>query len=123
MCPEVCWNARANLCEECAPKLEEEIASAQAHAKANAATTQLNEKAMATDHTSQVDMSAESVLRAPDIAAAEHGLFCSKSGVAVGSAKFCPECGTPVQHKPQCGKCGFEPAATSSSVPKCGAKM
>src|SRR6185436_11534112 len=32
VCEPVCWNKKAGLCETCAPDLNEEIASAQAHA-------------------------------------------------------------------------------------------
>src|SRR5215470_11030682 len=30
VCPEVCWNADRNLCEDCAPNPQESIAAAQA---------------------------------------------------------------------------------------------
>src|SRR5215217_5178417 len=41
VCPEVCWNASAGQCEECAPDYQEELASAHAHAKADATREQL----------------------------------------------------------------------------------
>ena len=44
VCGEVCWNHERNLCELCAPNLDEEIASAQA----DAARDQAFEKARAT---------------------------------------------------------------------------
>ncbi|HLM59448.1 MAG TPA: hypothetical protein VK308_01470, partial [Pyrinomonadaceae bacterium] len=47
VCPEVCWNEKANQCEECAPDFEEQLASALAQAKAEAARQQLYEKAPA----------------------------------------------------------------------------
>jgi autotransporter translocation and assembly factor TamB len=47
VCPEVCWNASAGQCEECAPDYQEELASAHARAKADATREQLNEKARA----------------------------------------------------------------------------
>src|SRR5206468_958326 len=34
VCPEVCWNAAASLCENCAPDYQEEFAASQAQAKA-----------------------------------------------------------------------------------------
>ena len=34
VCPDVCWNAAAGLCEGCAPNYEEEFASSHAQAKA-----------------------------------------------------------------------------------------
>src|ERR687890_2078444 len=65
VCPEVCWNAKAGQCEECAPDYEEELASSHAQAKADAAREQLHEKARATDYASKIDMGAGSVVRAP----------------------------------------------------------
>src|SRR5499427_7867178 len=48
VCPDVCWNAAAGLCEDCAPNYEEEFASGHAHAKADAARNQLYERARQT---------------------------------------------------------------------------
>ncbi len=126
VCPEICWNPEASMCEECAPNLKEEMASAQAHAKADAARNQLYEKAQKTDYTSGIDMSADSILRAPEI---HHengpvGKFCSHCGVNIGFAKFCPECGTPAKpDKLKCGKCGFEPENPVKFCPECGNKL
>src|ERR671912_152213 len=63
VCPEVCWNASAGQCEECAPDYQEELASSHARAKADAAREQLYERARGTDYASQLDMGAGSVLR------------------------------------------------------------
>jgi hypothetical protein len=65
VCPEVCWNAAARQCEECAPDFREELASSQAQAKAEAARQQLYEKAQQTDYVSGIDMSAGAQLGAP----------------------------------------------------------
>src|ERR1051326_242217 len=78
VCPEVCWNASAGQCEECAPDYQEELASAHARAKADAAREQLNEKARATDYVSGVDMSAGSTLRAPSQAQQQAAVSASK---------------------------------------------
>src|SRR5215211_3122436 len=45
VCPEACWNASANLCENCAPDYQEEFAASHAQAKASAARDQLHQKA------------------------------------------------------------------------------
>src|ERR687890_99467 len=102
VCPEVCWNASAGQCEECALDYQEELSSAHAQAKAEAKRQQLYEKAQQTDYVSKIDMSAESVTKAPArvapqsaAAAAAAAANCSSCGAAVGLAKFCPECGTP----------------------------
>jgi hypothetical protein len=127
VCPEVCWNAAAGQCEECAPDYQEEMASAHARAKADAAREQLNEKARATDYVSGVDMSAGSTLRAPTPAqqqASVSASSCSACGVEVGKAKFCPECGTPTAPpKLTCMGCGHQPEGSPKFCPECGGKM
>lgn len=127
VCPEVCWNQDANLCEGCAPKFAEELAAAQAQAKVDAARVQLQEKASKTDYASGIDMSAESVLRAPETKvpdAPKQGGFCANCGVGLGGAKFCPECGTPAKAaKHACSKCGFEPPNPVKFCPECGNHM
>lgn len=129
VCPEVCWNDQANQCEDCAPRFEEEMASAHAQAKADAMRQQLYEKAQSTDYVSGVDMSANAHVassQAVKPAAAAAGQSpknsCSSCGHDVGSAKFCPECGTPAkQAKPQCPGCGHE--TESKFCPECGTKI
>src|SRR5215216_4421174 len=93
VCPEVCWNASAGQCEDCAPDYQEELASAHAHAKADATRQQLYEKAQQTDYVSKIDMSAESVTKAPARPAAQAAQpaaapACSSCGAQVGKAKF-----------------------------------
>src|SRR5260370_30648368 len=36
VCPDVCWNAKAGLCEGCAPNFQEEMAAPHAQAKETA---------------------------------------------------------------------------------------
>lgn len=127
VCPEVCWNESANQCEECAPRFEEEMASAHAQAKAEAARQQLHEKAQNTDYVSGVDMSANAHLASsqavkPREQAAAN--LCHSCGHSVGTARFCPECGTPAKAaKPTCRKCGHEPETATKFCPECGGKM
>ena len=73
VCPEVCWNASAGQCEECAPDYQEELASAHAQAKADATREQLHEKARATDYVSGIDMSAGSSRQGARAGAAAEG--------------------------------------------------
>jgi predicted amidophosphoribosyltransferase len=78
------------------------------------------------DYAGNVDMSAESVLRAPEIhhEDAPVGKFCQNCGVNIGHAKFCPECGTPAKpDTAKCGKCGFEPEHGVKFCPECGNKL
>jgi hypothetical protein len=127
VCPEACWNDQANQCESCAPRFEEEMAAAHAHAKADAMRQQLYEKAQATDYASGVDMSANSYATSsqavkPAQQAASSG--CANCGHNVGSAKFCPECGTPAKAaKPQCPGCGHEAENSVKFCPECGTKI
>ena len=79
VCPEICWNAQAGQCEDCAPDYQEELASAHAHAKADATRQQLYEKAQQTDYVSKIDMSAESVTKAPARPAAQSSAPAARS--------------------------------------------
>ena len=127
VCPEVCWNAAANQCEDCAPDFEEQIASAHAQAKADAMREQLYEKARDTDYVSGIEMGAEKQIASPDAAESSRTVSkndCSNCGSAVGAAKFCPECGTAAKTaKPSCRDCGFEPETPMRFCPDCGGKM
>jgi hypothetical protein len=129
VCPEVCWNAAAGQCEGCAPDFNEEMASAHAQAKADAARQQLYEKAQQTDYVSGVDMSAGAAVKAPTPAqqqqqAAAATPKCSACGAEVGKAKFCPECGAPTAPpRLTCTGCGHQPEGSPKFCPECGAKM
>lgn len=127
VCPEVCWNEKAGLCEGCAPNIQEEMSSAQAQAKAEAARTQLYQKAQQQDYVSNIDMSIDSQIQAPPVQPSKPQASvaaCSSCGAAVGTAKFCPECGTPTKPaKATCPGCGFQPEASVKFCPECGAKI
>ncbi len=104
VCEPVCWNKKAGLCESCAPDLDEEIASAQAHA----AREQAIEKVRAVDLVGQRDVARATAVN------------CIKCGAAVHGAKFCPECGTPTATKRACGSCGAEADGSPKFCPECG---
>jgi hypothetical protein len=129
VCPEVCWNEKANQCEECAPDFQEELASSQAQAKADAARQQLYEKAQQTDYVSSIDMSAGAQASSPhsvkpaQSATAGAG-SCASCGHALKGAKFCPECGTPARPaRPTCQPCGHQPETPTKFCPECGNKL
>ncbi|MEO8799948.1 MAG: hypothetical protein ABI551_18775 [Polyangiaceae bacterium] len=65
VCPEVCWNPQAGQCKGCAPDFQQELVSAHAQAKADAARSQLQEAAQKEDYVSGIDMSANAVYHAP----------------------------------------------------------
>jgi hypothetical protein len=128
VCPDVCWNGKANQCVSCAPDFDREFTSAQAEAKVSAARSQLNEKAQQTNYVGNVDMSANAYAPAAGVPhqastqgqALAAGAHCTACGAGMGTAKFCPECGTarlvtsgcPSCHAPVppgvkfCGECG-----------------
>ncbi len=110
VCQQVCWNAQANLCNECAPNYEVQFAASQAQAKVDASRQQLESKAGTTNYVGNVDMAADSVVAAPIAASNTQAAktLCGQCGADVGSSKFCPECGKPVAKAgpafcPQCG--------------------
>jgi membrane protease subunit (stomatin/prohibitin family) len=114
VCPDVCWNAQAGLCEECAPNLDEEIAAGRAQAMAEAAKAQLNVKAQSTDYTGDVDVS-------------KHGkgpaaLACPACGARTAGGRFCGECGAPLAQKVVCKACGKELEGQPKFCPECGGK-
>lgn len=133
VCPEICWNASANLCEGCAPNYEEEFAASHAHAKADASRQQLYERARETDYASGVDMSAGAVHGAParptvsPVTHAENapsivGLPCTGCGT-ISNSKFCPECGQPMNAKLSCKACGTELEGKPKFCKECGAQI
>ena len=122
VCPDVCWNERASLCEACAPKMEEELPALQAQMRVQAAQQQLYDKAMQQDYAGPVDMSAGAQAAAPPVAQPP-APKCRECGANVTGAKFCPQCGTPAQTNPSCPKCSFEAAPGAKFCPQCGNRM
>jgi hypothetical protein len=104
VCEPVCWNKKAGLCENCAPDLDEEIASAQAQAARQQATA----KAREVDYLGQRNL--EQVVAA----------ICPSCGAKTQGGKFCPECGTSVSAKRKCANCGAEADGTPKFCPECG---
>lgn len=127
VCPEVCWNDKANQCEGCAPRYEEEMASAHAQAKADAMRQQFYEKARETDYTANVDMTADAHYSSPNAVkpGAPSIIACAACAYPISpNAKFCPECGETTQAlKPKCPSCATEVEAVTKFCPECGTKM
>jgi hypothetical protein len=139
VCPEVCWNGDAAMCDGCAPKFEQEMAAGQAQAKANAARQQLQAKAQSQDYTAGVDMSAGAQLRAPQVIPSGPGAqpapprapgapptgttACTGCQAALpAGARFCAQCGTP-QKPAGCPACGNALQAGARFCAQCGHKM
>ncbi len=107
VCEPICFNKRSQLCEGCAPDMDEEIASAQAEA----AKQQAFEKAREVDW-----------MKGRDLGEVK-GVACTACGAKVGNAKFCPECGTPTSAKRRCSDCGHEVEGNPKFCPECGGKF
>ena len=107
VCEPVCFNAKAGLCERCAPDLDEEIAAAQAEA----AREQAHAKAR------EVDWLSGRRIAEPASA------VCKSCGAKVGGGKFCPECGTAVAAKSTCPACSATLEGSPKFCPDCGRKL
>jgi RNA polymerase subunit RPABC4/transcription elongation factor Spt4 len=106
VCEPICFNKKAQLCEGCAPDMDEEIAAAQAEA----AREQAFEKAREVNWMKGRDLGNVT------------GVACRACGAKVGSAKFCPDCGTPTSAKRSCRDCGHEVEGSPKFCPECGSK-
>lgn len=108
VCGPVCFNNKAQLCESCAPDMDEEIAAAQAEA----AREQALEGARSVNWMKGRDLGNVT------------GAACGACGAKVGKAKFCPDCGTPTgPAKKQCMDCGGEVEGSPKFCPECGSKF
>src|SRR5512133_3317605 len=106
VCEPICWNKKMQLCEWCAPDLDEEMASAQAEA----AREQVQQKAREVDWMKQRDVATVT------------GAVCPSCGAKTQGGKFCPECGTNVSAKKHCNKCGADAEGNPKFCPECGQK-
>lgn len=107
VCEPVCFNKKAQLCEWCAPDLDEEIAAAQAEA----AREQVIEKAREVNWTQGRDLSVTS------------GALCKACGAKLTGGKFCAECGASVSQKKHCVSCGAEAEGSPKFCPECGQRF
>lgn len=104
VCEPVCWNAKAGLCETCAPDMDEEIASAQAQA----AKAQVIERSQKIDYVGQRNLAQVTAVH------------CPKCGARSQGGKFCPECGTAMSAKKKCAGCSHEAEGSPKFCPECG---
>jgi hypothetical protein len=107
VCGEVCWNAERSLCKQCAPVLQEELASAQA----SVARDQVYTRATEVDQTHGVDVNAT----------ASASSKCPSCGAEAGGGKFCAQCGAPLG-KATCAKCHAELASGAKFCAECGTR-
>lgn len=113
VCPDICWNHKAGLCETCAPDEHEELAAQQAQA----AREQITEKTRATDYTKDLDFKNRATV-----------VQCKSCGAKLApNQKFCPECGTTnaVAAQPKekfCADCGAAMKPEQKFCAECGAR-
>jgi hypothetical protein len=106
-CVATCWNDKRQLCYECAPNIETELASAQAQFTVD----QMRQKVQEQDLTKSINLTTEATA------------LCPSCGARAQGAKFCPECGKPLRSKAECGRCGTEVDGGVKFCPECGNKM
>jgi Double zinc ribbon len=112
VCPEVCWNAQRGMCENCAPDLAEEAASAQAHIAADQARSKLQAVDQVADFDAKAQYSAGSQCQ-------------SCHATLAAGAKFCAGCGKPVVASVAaahafCTGCGAQLSAGAKFCSGCG---
>src|SRR5258706_11040392 len=121
VCPEVCWNGKAGLCEGCAPNFEEEMAANHAHAKADAARQQLYQKGQNVDFVGNIAMGANAVGAAPGPATAAADRCPGCAAALADGVRFCPQCGAP-RRAAGCPGCGAAIQANTKFCGQCGHK-
>lgn len=126
VCPEACWNGSANLCESCAPDMQEEMTANRAQVMAEVARQQMYDKAMTQNYAGNVDMSVGGQMSAPDVGARRPSTpVCGKCKADLGNARFCPQCGTPAAAAAPkfCPQCGQQAAPGAKFCGGCGGKL
>ncbi|WP_210516650.1 zinc ribbon domain-containing protein [Hymenobacter terricola] len=112
VCPDVCWNASAGLCEACAPDEQEELRAQQAQATSEQIRTKTREQ----DYTKNLDF----LNRNPAL------LQCANCHTTLAAGqKFCPSCGTATAAQTQerhCTGCGETLKPDQKFCPGCGTK-
>jgi uncharacterized OB-fold protein len=112
VCPDVCWNHKAGLCENCAPDEHEELAAQQAQA----AQEQIYQKTRETNYVQDLDFKNRTAVQQ----------CTSCSAKLTPQNKFCPECGTPnpkAQQKEKfCSDCGTKMKADQRFCSDCGTR-
>lgn len=148
VCAEICWNERAAQCTGCNPKYEQEAIALRTQAQVQATRQQMQEKALATDYVSGIDMNPDATIHlnggAPQPASlpAAHTTSFLPSSMQTGaspaqiqsstppaqwetvetpSSSACTACGAPLHGSKFCSNCGT-PAAppAAKSCAGCG---
>ena len=145
VCAEICWNEGAAQCVGCTPKFEQEAISLRTQAQLQATQQQMQEKALATDYVSGIDMrpDAQVLLKpgsnaqqlpttnsflpsswqtSPSALPAQPAPNAQWSSVSSGGTLLaCAVCGTSLNGHKFCASCGSPAAPPSSKACKsCG---
>jgi hypothetical protein len=121
VCPEVCWNSKANQCIRCAPNLAKEFDAAVASGQKDQIWRQARDPSLIGKTMGGFDLSSPTNPAA--IPAAESGATCGECGAQNQSGKFCQECGKPVSTKKFCPGCGSEAQPNAKFCAGCGGKL
>lgn len=149
VCEAACWNEKRNMCEVCAPDLEEELASVQDKAR----VMWMQRKAMSTDMIEDIDITknaapapSQPALPTQQAAPAGGSFFGAQPPAAFGAAsggasagafgaaasgakcpcgatitgKFCPDCGTPAPAASSKKFCGNCGSEAGATTKFCG---
>jgi hypothetical protein len=120
VCPEVCWNAKANQCIKCAPNLAKEFDAAVASGQRDQIWRQARDQELIGRTMGGFDLRPE--VNPATGPAAVSGASC-ECGATNQSGKFCQECGKPLSTKKFCSGCGAEAAAGAKFCAGCGGKL
>jgi hypothetical protein len=109
MCEEICWNANATMCKECAPVAEE----LETSIRAQFVETQVNNDQFLEEN---LRMSA----KGKEVAAK-----CGSCGTKTLGKKFCPSCGAAaaVAAAPFCAQCGARATPGAKFCGECGTAL
>jgi uncharacterized OB-fold protein len=110
VCPDVCWNHKAGLCEHCAPDEHEELAAQQALATQE----QIHQKTREVNYVKDIDFNSRSSVQQCESCHAKltpQNKFCPECGIPNSKAqqkeKFCSDCGAKVKGDQRfCAECG-----------------
>jgi len=108
LCEQVCWNATARMCKQCAPVAEEE-------------STALRAEHVREEVSSDLEVEEQQRLAAK---AKEAAASCPQCGAATLGKKFCPGCGARLAAATAfCGDCGAKLTPGARFCGECGAKQ
>lgn len=111
VCPEVCWNSHAGLCDDCAPNEQKELSALKAQATAQAIRDRAYDER--SRYVTDLDFEKGGMIECQHCGTrmSANVKFCADCGTATAAAqakaKFCTECGSSLEAGAKfCSKCG-----------------